>query len=172
MSRMASLDGLTHAFGMTDEVWARHASGWSVWTRWATGWLVFLALWSHVWWGWPLALLALALVAFWMWLNPRIFPKPASTDNWAAKATFGERVWLNRKAVAIPRHHARAALLLSLLAAVGTLIGLYGAISARIWPTVLGVFVMYAGKAWFCDRMVWLYADMKDSDPVYRSWLY
>ena len=36
---------------------------------------------------------------------------------------------------------------------------------------LLGAAVSYAGKLWFCDRMVWLYEDMKDRDPQYRSWL-
>jgi hypothetical protein len=24
---------------------------------------------------------------------------------------------------------------------------------------------------WFCDRMVWLYDDMKDKHPPYAAWL-
>ena len=32
--------------------------------------------------------------------------------------------------------------------------------------------LIYLGKMWFLDRMVWLYEDMKDTTPEYRSWLY
>jgi hypothetical protein len=32
--------------------------------------------------------------------------------------------------------------------------------------------VIMLGKLWFVDRMVWLYEDMKDATPEYRSWLY
>lgn len=42
----------------------------------------------------------------------------------------------------------------------------------RIWPLLLGSLVVYAGKLWYLDRMVWLYEDMKDRDPRYRAWLY
>ena len=31
--------------------------------------------------------------------------------------------------------------------------------------------IMYFGKLWFCDRMVWLFDDMKSGNPTYRSWL-
>ncbi|MGH1393463.1 MAG: DUF6653 family protein [Trichormus sp.] len=31
---------------------------------------------------------------------------------------------------------------------------------------------MTLGKLWYLDRMVWLYTEMKDINPEYRSWLY
>ncbi len=158
-------------FAMDDEVWARHASGWSVWTRVATLPLLLLALWSHAWIGWW-ALAAVAVVLVWIWLNPRIFPKPRTTDTWAAKVTFGERIWLERAKVPVPEHHRVMARLLGLAAGLGTVIAIGGALANALWPTVLGTLLLYAGKLWFCDRMVWLYQDMKDSDPRYGSWLY
>jgi hypothetical protein len=33
-----------------------------------------------------------------------------------------------------------------------------------------GAALVYAGKLWFLDRMVWLYADMKNATPTYRRW--
>ena len=66
--------------------------------------LFALAVWSRVWIGWW-AVLVVALVCVWAWWNPRAFPPPSSTDTWAAKGTFGERVFLNRKALPIPDHH-------------------------------------------------------------------
>lgn len=158
-------------FRMDDRTWDRHASGWSVWTRFATLPFLFLACWSHTWigpWGAAAAVSALAL---WSWVNPRLFPPPRHTDTWHAKATFGERVWLNREKVPIPLHHARMARLLSLLAALGFAVGIAGAIANHLWLTLFGGFIAYFGKFWFLDRMVWLYQDMKDKDPIYRSWL-
>jgi hypothetical protein len=35
---------------------------------------------------------------------------------------------------------------------------------------VLGNFWIMVFKAWFVDRMVWLYLDMKDTNDTYRSW--
>jgi hypothetical protein len=31
------------------------------------------------------------------------------------------------------------------------------------WGLGVGTVLVYAGKVWFLDRMVWLYEDMKDS---------
>ena len=36
-------------FGMTDEVWRRHANPWSVWTRYLAGPILILAVWSRFW---------------------------------------------------------------------------------------------------------------------------
>jgi len=45
---------------------------------------IALAVWSRNWWGcW--AIIPIGLVLIWMWLNPRLFAKPASTNNWASK---------------------------------------------------------------------------------------
>ena len=52
------------------------------------------------------------------------------------------------------------------------MIAIGGALANALWPTILGAVLIYAGKLWFCDRMVWLYEDMKETDPRYRSWLY
>lgn len=168
---MAIDRAIERLFAMDDAVWARHASGWSVWTRVATLPVLLLALWSHAWIGWWSLLLIAAVIA-WTWLNPRIFAKPLTTDTWPAKVTFGERIWLDRKAVQIPHHHLVATRLLSLAAGLGALVTVVGALANLLWPTLLGAVLSYAGKLWFCDRMVWLYEDMKDSDPRYRGWLY
>lgn len=156
----------------SDEVWERHASGWSVWTRMATGPLLPLAVLAHVWIGWGWALAATAVLAVWLWLNPRIFAKPASTRPWHSRAVLGERVWLNREKVPVPAHHAAAARLLSAVAGLGAAIALLAALVGWVWPTVLGTLIMALGKLWFCDRMVWLYDDMRDAAPEYRAWLY
>jgi hypothetical protein len=34
----------------------------------------------------------------------------------------------------------------------------------------LGGLLMYVGKLWYFDRMVWLYRDMKDKVPEYAKW--
>jgi hypothetical protein len=48
----------------------------------------------------------------------------------------------------------------------------WGLYALAIWPTLFGGTLILLGKLWFVDRMVWLYEDMKDASPVYRSWLY
>ncbi|WNN88974.1 hypothetical protein P0S91_22390 [Gloeocapsopsis dulcis] len=54
-----------------------------------------------------------------MWLNPRIFPPPASTNNWAAKAVLGERVWLNRDKIPVPEHYHCVPSILSIVSTTG-----------------------------------------------------
>lgn len=156
---------------MKDQTWRRHASPWSVWTRFATLPFLALAIWSRVWIG-AYAWLVLAALVVWLVLNPGLFPPPGHTDRWSSKATFGERVLLNQRTIAIPGHHARAARILGGLAALGLPFLAYGLYALDFWPVLLGVSIIYLGKMWFLDRMVWLYEDMKDAHPEYRSWLY
>jgi len=161
---------IARAFHMTDEVWERHASPWSVWTRVPTIVPLLAAIWSHTAiGGW--AVVAVGAVALWSWLNPRIFPPPASTDTWASKAVMGERVWLNRAQVPIPGHHARTAGILAAIAGLGFIPAVIGAFLNEAVPTLAGGVTALLAKLWFCDRMVWLYEDMKDKNPRYRAWL-
>jgi hypothetical protein len=162
---------IASSLSMTEGVWRRHANPWSVWTRLLILPLFGLAVWSRVWIGWW-SVLPVLLIAAWAWLNPRVFPVPASTSNWASKAVLGERVWLARDTLPIPDHHARAATLLSVLSAVGVPFYAFGLYALQIWPALLGLTLIFFGKLWFVDRMVWLYEDMMDRSPEYRSWLY
>lgn len=158
-------------FAMSDEVWLRHANPWSVWTRVTALPLLILAIWSRTWvGGWFLVLIAAAMA--WLWFNPRIFPKPRSTDNWASKAVLGERVWLNRRNIPIPKHHRLMPNLLKGVSLMGLPFLVWGLWQMQIWSTLMGVILMLGGKLWFVDRMVWLYEDMKDEDPEYKSWIY
>lgn len=113
---------------------------------WAT-----VAIWSRVWLSWW-ALVPIALVVLWTWWNPRAFGKPASTNSWASQVTFGERLFLDRKANPIPQHHARWGLGLIWLSVIGLPFWAYG-----LWRFDPGLTL---GKTWFADRMVWLYRDM------------
>ncbi len=156
---------------MDDSTWMRHASPWSVWTRFLTMVpLISLAFWSRAWLGWY-ALIPIALTFFWVWYNPRAFPPPRSTDNWASKGTFGERIFLERRHKDIAPHHLRAVTILTVFSFMGALIWVYGLYALNVWATVAGVIGVVLPKAWFVDRMVWIYEDMKDTDPKYAVWL-
>ena len=161
---------ITKILLMSDATWLRHANPWSAWTRIITCLpLLTLSLWSRAWIGrWSILPLLAALL--WIWINPRVFPEPKSTDNWASQGVFGERVWLNRKVIPIPRHHFIAANTLLAISAAGILPYAYGIWLLSLWPTLLGGLLMYVGKLWYFDRMVWLYRDMKDKVPEYAKW--
>ena len=85
--------------------------------------------------------------------------------------TFGERIYLNRKMSPIPQHHVKPLITLQVMSGLGVPIFIYGLYSLNFWALVLGNIWVMAFKAWFVDRMVWLYLDMKDSDTRYQSWL-
>ena len=156
-------------FAMSDETWQRHTNPWSVYTRITVLPLLILAMWSRAWWGWW-SLVAIALVIAWTWFNPRIFPKPRSTDNWASKGVLGERVWLNRRNIPVPEHHRIMPNILSGVSVIGLPFLIWGLWQLKIWPLLVGLILMLGAKLWFVDRMVWIYEDMKDKDPEYKSW--
>lgn len=156
-------------FRMDEGTWARHASPWSVWTRMATLPVLLAAIWSHTALGWW-ALVPGAIVAAWLWLNPRLFPPPASTRSWASRAVLGERLWLDR-ARPIDREHRTAATVAAGASSIGFVAAIYGA-AANDWGwTVAGAAVCYLGKLWFIDRMVWVFEDERRRDPAVAAWL-
>ena len=155
--------------GMSDAVWMRHANPLSGWTRMATTPLLFWAVWSHVWIGWK-ALAPIALLAAWLWLNPRIFPKPKQATAWMTKVVLGERVWLNRTEVPIPLGFSRVATVTTWLSAGMALLAIAGFITQNFWLAFLAWHFAAFAKIWFADRMVWLWDVMKDEAPLYSQW--
>ncbi|MEZ8098908.1 DUF6653 family protein [Vibrio bivalvicida] len=158
------------AMSMNDSAWAKHSSPWSVYSRFTILPLLTLALASRDWLGWY-SLIPTLLVLTWVWLNPRLFPAPESTNNWASMGTFGERIYLNRsKEAIIPQHHLSMCNLLMILQILGLPVWVYGVYSLHIESMLFGMLWLMATKAWFVDRMVWIYQDTKDLNPVYQSW--
>ena len=145
---------------MDDEVWARHANPWSVWTRFTCAPLLVLAIWSRTWIGWW-ALVPVALAILWTWYNPRAFPVPDRFDTWAGRGTRGERLYLNRHQIGIPAHHAAAAMALTALSGGSAVVMIWGLIELHVWATIAGTAGAMIFKAWFVDRMVWLYDDIQ-----------
>jgi hypothetical protein len=155
---------------MDDATWLRHANPWSVWSRATVLPLVILAVWSRDWigaWSWA----AIASSVLWMWANPRVFRRPQSLDSWASRGVLGERAWLNRDVVPVPRRHRVVPHILNGVTALGTLFVVWGLTYLTVWPTLLGATLVYCGKLWFLDRMVWLYQDMSVQHDEYRECL-
>ena len=146
------------SMAMDDAAWKRHANPWSFWTRVIVLPLLALAIWSRVWLGWW-ALVPIALVVAWVFINPRAFPAPQRLDDWTSKGVMGERLFLARKETPIPDHHRRWGYGLSIVAGFGAIPLAYGLWVLEPWATLLGIAMALGGKLWFIDRMVWLYED-------------
>jgi hypothetical protein len=159
---------IARAHRMDDAAWARHANPWSVWTRVPILPLLALAVWSRAWIGWW-ALLPVAALLAWTWVNPRVFPPPRSLEGWGSRAVLGERLWLARDRVPVPPRHRRLPLVLNALSAAGGLLLLYGLVRLEPWAALAGLSVALLAKMWFLDRMVRIVADMHD-DVRLRSW--
>lgn len=159
-------------FNLTDKNWMRHANPVSVWTRYTVLPLIVVAFWSRVWMGWW-CLVPGALSVLWVFLNPVLFGPPKSTKNWASRAVFGERVYLNRDKVAIPDIHRTALpVILNLISSLGMAVAIWAVVVLSVWGAVLGVSLAYLGKSWYLDRMVLLYDSMKNTHTEYGGWEY
>ena len=164
---------LARLFGLKGEAWMRHANPVSGWTRFAVLPLLAVAIWSRDWIGWW-SLLPIALSLVFMVVNPLLFPKPASTRNWASKGVFGERIWADRTNVELPDQFRSSpvAKVTYLFQVVGMAVLAYGLVELDLVAVVAGLVIVQCAKAWFIDRMVLLFEDMKTHNPEYASWEY
>ncbi len=157
---MASVaDRTAKVFGLTDQVWLRHANPWSVYTRIPIPPAFALAVWSRTWIGrW--SLVPTGAVCLWTWLNPRAFPPPTSLDNWASKAVLGERLWSDPDADSVARRHRPAVRVLTAVNVLGLPLILWGSWALKGWMLTAGLLVQSLGKLWTLDRIVWFYEDV------------
>lgn len=157
---------LSKLYKLDEHAWMRHANPWSVWTRNTVLPVLIAAFWSREWFGYGAAV-PVAIAILWAAVNPHIFKRPASLDNWASKCVLGERVWLNRDRIPVPAHHKRLPHILSGVAGIGAALVIVGLFRLDLWATLLGAAFVYGGKLWFLDRMVWLYEDMKQHEAYH-----
>ena len=158
-------------FGLNDKTWMRHANPWSVYTRFLIPPLLAAAIFSRIWLEWY-ALIPVAFVLLWTFVNPVFFRPPASTKYWASKSVFGERIWIERRTTPIPKIHRILPIWLNIFSALSIPFLAYGLWYLDPWVTVSSVAIMVLGKAWFLDRMVWLFEDVKINSKEYQSWEY
>ena len=162
---------LAQLFGMDEKARSRHTNPWSVLTRISAVPLLGLSIYSRVWLDWW-SLAPILTTILWIWLNPRVFRKPKSTNNWASKVVLGEWVRMNRKEVSIPKHHIVWPNIITFFGIISMFLFVYGLIVLHVWFIIFGGILVMLTKLWYADRVVWLYEDMKDATPEYKSWLY
>jgi len=159
LSHMPKLASITRTFGMSDEVWRRHANPWSVWTRFAAIPAMIVAIWSRTVLGWW-ALIPVCLVAVWLWLNPRVFA-PVEPVSWAAKGIYGERLWVNEPD-RIPSRDKAALRWLAVPGLMGFALMVWGLVALKAWPTLAGSATIVLGQLWRIDRLGRIYADARE----------
>jgi hypothetical protein len=156
-------------FGLTGDHWNRHANPWSVWTRFAVLPLLTLAAWSRVWIGWWAVPAGVAVLAF-MMVQPLLSPPPRSTRSWPSKGVLGERIASERSPSDLPPQFGTSRVPTVTIAwqVLGLTILVVGVV--RLLLTVAGLAIVQCAKAWFIDRAVLLFEDMKTRDPAYAAW--
>jgi hypothetical protein len=150
---------------MNSTVWARHANPWSGWSRVSILPLLAIAAWSRIWIGWWALIPVLAVLA-WTWLNPRLFPPPASTDSWMSKGVLGERIWLSHSKDTVLAHHVPVVRALTITASTGTVLLLVGLAALNLPLAMTGLVVTMLSKLWILDRMVWVYSEFGEDQGL------
>lgn len=161
---------VSKVFGLNESTWLNHANPLSVYTRFFIPLLLALAIWTRQWIG-MYCLIPIGIVVLWNFLNPLVFPHPKSTKNWASKGTFGERIWMKRKNYDIPNRHKALPNWINGMSSISLIFLVYGLYNFDILTTLAGLVILALGKAWFIDRMVWLYENMKEHDD-FKDWEY
>ncbi|APE28546.1 DUF6653 family protein [Aurantiacibacter gangjinensis] len=163
---------IARLFRLDAEGWARHANPWSGWSRIVTGMsLIIIAIWSRVWIGWW-SLLPIALVAFWLWINPRLFAPARDDSAWISRGVFGEQMWAARGELPQPYIGAKLPHIFNAVAGIGAIVLIYGLVVLSPVETVIGASIAYAGKLAFIGEMVKLYDRVTAAHPerAYRGW--
>ena len=130
------------------------------------------SVWSREWIGWW-CLVPVALSLIFMVVNPLLFATPRSTRNWASKGVFGERIWADRNQYdARPVRRVPGTRVAPACQFVGLAVLAWGLVELDLLATVAGMVLVQGAKAWYIDRMVLLFEDMKTRRSEYAAWEY
>ena len=132
---------------LKEKNWERHSNPWSGYTRMTILPLLFISIWFHNW-------IAVGIVIVWAIINPFVFPKPKSTDNWMSKGVLGEKIWTEKYRWDFPQF-------LNIVNGLFFFPSLYFAYAHMFWPLLLGATMSFIAKLWFLDRMVFYYEKNK-----------
>lgn len=128
---------------LTEETWSKHSNPWSGWTRVLAmpGLAIGLYLQN------PWILLATIV---WIIINPLVFPKPKSTDNWMSKGVLGEQIYYKSG----KKLNKDLPSLLNVFNIPVFIAFLYFGWQQELVPMILAGLLAMTIKFWFIDRMV------------------
>lgn len=130
---------------LSEKTWEKHANPWSGWTRVLSMPGLALGLYLHNFW-------ILGAVVVWLIVNPMLFPKPKSVDNWMSKGVLGEQLYYKdgKKLMKdLPT-------LLNILNIPTFAAFLYFSWQQELIPMILAGLLTMTIKFWFIDRMALL----------------
>lgn len=128
---------------LSEETWSKHANPWSGWTRVLTMPLLGVGLYFH---NWPI----LVLTIVWAVINPIVFSKPKSVNNWMSLGVIGEQLYL-RDGKKVKKDLPT---LLNIINIPVFVVFVYFAWQQNLEASVLSALLVMTIKFWFIDRMV------------------
>lgn len=128
---------------LSEKTWERHANPWSGWTRVLTMPVLAFGLYRH-------NFLILGVAIFWMIINPLVFPKPKSVDNWMSKGVLGEQRYYGEG----KKLKRDLPTLLNVINVPVFVAFLYFGWQEEFMSMVLAGLLTMTIKFWFIDRMV------------------
>lgn len=130
---------------LSEKNWGRHANPWSGWTRVLSMPALAVGLYLHNYW-------ILGIVAVWLFVNPVLFPKPRSVENWMSKGVLGEQLYFKDG----KKFKKDLPTLLNVLNVPVFILFLYFAWQQELVALVLSGLLTMTIKFWFIDRMALL----------------
>ncbi|MFN3188406.1 MAG: DUF6653 family protein [Candidatus Paceibacteria bacterium] len=130
---------------LSEATWERHANPWSGWTRALSMSALAVGLYLHSFW-------ILGAVAFWLIINPMLFPKPKSVDNWMSKGVLGEQLYYKDG----KKFKKDLPTLLNVINAPVFVAFIYLGWQQELMLLILAGILTRVIKFWFIDRMVCL----------------
>ncbi len=128
---------------LSEKTWERHANPWSGWSRVVSMPVIATGLYMHNFW-----ILGAAVV--WLFVNPVIFPKPRSVDNWMSKGVLGEQLYYGDG----KKFKRDLPTLLNVLNVPVFISFMYFAWQQQALLAILAGLLTMTIKFWFIDRMV------------------
>lgn len=131
---------------LSEKTWARHANPLSGWTRVLSMPLLAIGFYLHNYW-------IIGISIIWLIINPILFPKPKSVNNWMSKGVLGEQQYYSQG----PKFKKDLPTLLNVLNVPVFLAFLYFSWQQALIPMILAGLLTMTIKFWFVDRMVFLF---------------
>jgi len=136
---------------LSEKTWERHANPWSGWSRVLSMPLIALGLYVHNFW-------VLGAAVVWLFINPVVFSKPQSIDNWMSRGVIGEQLYYSDG----KKFKRDLPTLLNVLNIPVFILFIYFGWEQQLMAMIFAGLLTMTIKFWFIDRMANL-AEQRDT---------